>query len=277
MRNDNRTPHRFHRNCGRFPPMTDNHGAVFIGIDTLLTPNRDEYGPVDRNDRPGRSDHAPTAPNPARGKTNASDHPEPRRPPTNPAVPPAHRTENRETVAIRTKARQEIIMSAARLLVISDNTGQATISVIVPVKNEAENLPLLIDRLLPVLHGLGRSFEVIIVNDGSTDDSLRVLRELAASHPELRVIDLARNYGQTAAMMAGIDHARGDIIVPIDADLQNDPADIPRLLAKLDEGYDVVSGWRKDRRDAAIRRNFVSSVANFAISRISGVRLHDYG
>ena len=94
---------------------------------------------------------------------------------------------------------------------------------------------------------------------------------------ELRVIDLARNYGQTAAMMAGIDHARGSIIVPIDADLQNDPADIPRLLAKLDEGYDVVSGWRQNRQDATIRRNFVSNVANKLISRLSGVRLHDYG
>jgi len=151
------------------------------------------------------------------------------------------------------------------------------ISVIVPAKNEAQNLPVLLERLFPVLHGLGRSFEVIVVNDGSTDDSLRVLRALAAIHPELRAIDLARNYGQTAAMMAGFDHSSGDIIVPIDADLQNDPADIPKLLAKLEEGYDVVSGWRKNRRDAAIRRNFVSRVANGLISRISGVHLHDYG
>jgi dolichol-phosphate mannosyltransferase len=104
-----------------------------------------------------------------------------------------------------------------------------------------------------------------------------VLRDLAASHCELRVIDLARNYGQTAAMMAGFDHSRGDIIIPIDADLQNDPADIPALLAKLAEGYDVVSGWRKDRRDAAIRRNFVSRVANAVISKLSNVHLHDYG
>jgi glycosyltransferase involved in cell wall biosynthesis len=118
---------------------------------------------------------------------------------------------------------------------------------------------------------------VIVVNDGSSDGSMRVLRALAAVHRDLRVIDLARNYGQTAAMMAGIDHARGDILVPIDADLQNDPADIPLLLAKLDEGYDVVSGWRKDRQDAAIRRNFVSRVANSLISRLSGVHLHDYG
>jgi glycosyltransferase involved in cell wall biosynthesis len=115
------------------------------------------------------------------------------------------------------------------------------------------------------------------VNDGSKDDTIGVLRGLAAARPRLKVIDLARNYGQTAAMMAGFDHARGDIIVPIDADLQNDPADIPVLLAKLEEGYDVVSGWRKNRQDAAIKRNFVSRVANRAISWLSGVHLHDYG
>jgi glycosyltransferase involved in cell wall biosynthesis len=151
------------------------------------------------------------------------------------------------------------------------------ISVIVPAKNEAKNLPILIARLLATMRGLGQPFEVIVVNDGSTDDSLSILRALAAINPEVRAIDLARNYGQTAAMMAGFDHATGNIIVPIDADLQNDPADIPRLLAKLAEGYDVVSGWRQDRQDAAIRRNFVSRVANRVISRISGVYLHDYG
>lgn len=155
--------------------------------------------------------------------------------------------------------------------------GSLAISVIVPAKNEAQNLPVLIGRLFPILHGLGQPFEVIVVNDGSTDDSLEVLRALAAVHSELRVIDLARNYGQTAAMMAAIDHSRGDIIVPIDADLQNDPADIPRLIAKLSEGYDVVSGWRKDRQDAAIKRNLVSRIANGLISRLSGVHLHDYG
>ncbi len=157
------------------------------------------------------------------------------------------------------------------------NTTRVDISVIVPAKNEEKNLPILIERLFAVLRGIGQRFEVIVVNDGSTDGSMRVLRVLTATHRELRVIDLARNYGQTAAMMAGIDHARGEVIVPIDADLQNDPADIPRLLAKLEEGYDVVSGWRKDRQDAAIRRNFVSRVANKAISRLSGVHLHDYG
>ena len=151
------------------------------------------------------------------------------------------------------------------------------LSVIVPAKNEERNLPVLIERLFSVLRGLGRAFEVIVVNDGSTDGSLRVLRALAGSYPELRVIDLARNYGQTAAIMAGFDHAIGDIIVPIDADLQNDPADIPLLLAKLDEGYDVVSGWRKNRQDAAISRNFISRIANTVISNLSGVHLHDYG
>jgi len=161
----------------------------------------------------------------------------------------------------------------------SSTAAQAriTVSVIIPAKNEEKNLPVLIERLFSVLSELGKPFEVIAVNDGSTDGSLRVLRALTAVHQELRVIDLARNYGQTAAMMAGIDHARGSIIVPIDADLQNDPADIPRLLAKLDEGYDVVSGWRQNRQDATIRRNFVSNVANKLISRLSGVRLHDYG
>jgi dolichol-phosphate mannosyltransferase len=155
--------------------------------------------------------------------------------------------------------------------------GVLSISVIIPAKNEAENLPVLAERLLPVLRGLGWPFEVIVVNDGSMDGTLPVLRALAAAHPEFRVIDLARNYGQTAALMAGLDHALGDIIVPIDADLQNDPADIPLLLAKLEEGYDVVSGWRRHRRDATIRRNFLSRVANVIISRLSGVRLHDYG
>jgi glycosyltransferase involved in cell wall biosynthesis len=151
------------------------------------------------------------------------------------------------------------------------------ISVVVPAKNEEGNLLVLAERLFAVMHGLGSPFEVIVVNDGSTDGTLCLLRTLAAIHPELRVVDLARNYGQTAALMAGIDHAQGDIIVPIDADLQNDPADIPRLLAKLSEGYDVVSGWRRDRKDAAIRRNLPSRVANAIISRLSGVHLHDYG
>src|SRR5215469_13276223 len=146
------------------------------------------------------------------------------------------------------------------------------LSVITPIYNEEKNIPILVDQLLAVLQTLQRPFEIIAINDGSRDGSLAELRKQAALHPELKVVDFRRNYGQTAAIMAGIDHASGSVIMSIDADLQNDPQDIPNLLAKLDEGFDVVSGWRKDRQDAAMR-NFVSRVANWVISRISGVRL----
>jgi glycosyltransferase involved in cell wall biosynthesis len=118
---------------------------------------------------------------------------------------------------------------------------------------------------------------VIFVNDGSTDNSAEILEQLAAENPAIKLVHFRRNFGQTAAMMAGLDFSSGDVIVPIDADLQNDPKDIPLLLEKLDEGYDLVSGWRKDRKDSKISRNFPSWVANKLISRISGVRLHDYG
>lgn len=151
------------------------------------------------------------------------------------------------------------------------------VSVVIPVFNEADSLPDLLVRLLAVLRRLGRPFEIIAVNDGSSDCSLSVLRRLASTTPELKVIDFRRNYGQTAAMMAGIDHAGGGIIVPIDADLQNDPEDIPALLDKIDQGFDVVSGWRQDRKDAPWQRNLVSRWANKLISMISGVRLNDYG
>ena len=151
------------------------------------------------------------------------------------------------------------------------------VSVLVPIYNEEQNLPPLLAQLLPVLDGLGKSFEIVAVNDGSSDGSLQELRRAANERPEIKIVDFRRNFGQTAALMAAIDHASGSVMVAIDADLQNDPSDIPQLLEKLDEGYDVVSGWRKDRQDAAIRRNFVSRTANRIISRISGVRLHDYG
>ncbi len=151
------------------------------------------------------------------------------------------------------------------------------ISVIIPVFNEEASLPLLVPKIVSALEPLGSPFEIVAVNDGSSDHSTSVLAELAAHEPRLKVINLARNFGQTAAMMAGFDHSQGSIIVPIDADLQNDPNDIPRLLAKLDEGFDVVSGWRRFRKDAVIRRNFLSRCANWLISRLSGVRLHDYG
>jgi glycosyltransferase involved in cell wall biosynthesis len=163
----------------------------------------------------------------------------------------------------------------------SQTHTQATVrdrlSVIVPIYNEEGNIALLMQRLFAVLRELNRPFEVIAVNDGSADGSIDVLRREAENRPELKVVKLSRNYGQTAAMMAGIDHSNGEIIVAIDADLQNDPNDIPRLLSKLDEGYDVVSGWRADRKDARFSRNLVSRVANRVISYISAVPLHDYG
>jgi dolichol-phosphate mannosyltransferase len=151
------------------------------------------------------------------------------------------------------------------------------ISVIVPVYNESESLPILVAKLATVLDGEGLNFEIIAVNDGSKDGSAAVLAAIAAKEPRLKVINFARNFGQTAAIMAGFEHSCGTIIVPIDADLQNDPADIPRLLAKLAEGFDVVSGWRRDRQDAAVKRNFLSRCANWIISQFSGVQLHDYG
>jgi dolichol-phosphate mannosyltransferase len=159
---------------------------------------------------------------------------------------------------------------------MSENPISA-LSVVVPVFNEAESLPRLLSTLTDVLGGLPYSYEIILVNDGSIDNSLAVMRDFGATHPEVKVVDFRRNYGQTAALMAGIDHASNEVVVMIDADLQNDPTDIPRLLAKLNEGYDVVSGWRKDRKDAQIRRNWVSRMANKLISRVSGVRLNDYG
>jgi glycosyltransferase involved in cell wall biosynthesis len=151
------------------------------------------------------------------------------------------------------------------------------LSVILPVYNEAPNLEQLNLKLTDALERLSRSYEVIYIDDGSTDRSLAMLREIAARDSRVRVISLRRNYGQTAAMSAGIDHSRGQILIPMDADLQNDPADIDRLLEKLEEGYDVVSGWRKDRKDAWLTRQLPSRLANRLASRLSGVELHDYG
>ena len=151
------------------------------------------------------------------------------------------------------------------------------LSVVIPVYNEESSLRRLYDRTTAALHQLNRPYEILFVNDGSSDGSLQVLSELATTDPCVRVVNFRRNFGQTAAMMAGIDFAQGEIIVPMDGDLQNDPADIQALIAKLDEGYDVVSGWRKDRQDAALKRNLPSWIANRLISWISGVHLHDYG
>src|SRR6476619_6603886 len=156
-------------------------------------------------------------------------------------------------------------------------TESPDISVFLPVFNEEPNLLPLHAKLNEALKTLGRSAEIIYVDDGSTDGSLRILREIADLDPRVRVVALRRNYGQTAAMAAGIDAAKGKVLIPMDADLQNDPADIGRLLEKLDEGYDVVSGWRKNRKDKMVTRKIPSMIANRLISWIGGVPLHDYG
>jgi glycosyltransferase involved in cell wall biosynthesis len=155
-----------------------------------------------------------------------------------------------------------------------------TISVVVACYDEAESLPALIPALDAAVADLvrrGFEAEVILVDDGSTDGSAARLREFTKSRPHLRVLRLARNFGQTAALQAGFLAARGDVVVPLDADLQNDPADIPNLIEKLDQGYDVVSGWRKRRKDGALNRRLPSWLANALISLVSGVSLHDFG
>ena len=151
------------------------------------------------------------------------------------------------------------------------------LSLFLPVLDEAENLRPMHARISEALDSLGKTAEVIYVDDGSTDKSLEILREIADADARVRVVSLRRNYGQTAAMSAGIDAARGQILIPMDADLQNDPKDILRLLDKLNEGFDVVSGWRKNRKDTLIMRKIPSWIANFVISKIGGVPLHDYG
>lgn len=151
------------------------------------------------------------------------------------------------------------------------------LSVLVPVFNEEESLPRLYEKLVSALDSLGRSWEAILVDDGSSDSSWQLLTEMSARDKRIRCVRFVRNFGQTAALAAGIDFARGEIIIPMDADLQNDPVDITRLLDKLDEGFDVVSGWRKERQDEFFTRLIPSWTANKVISVISGVRLHDYG
>jgi len=157
----------------------------------------------------------------------------------------------------------------------SDNSVE--ISILVPLYNEEENVSFLAKGLDKVMSELGRSFEILFIDDGSTDATFSSLCGIAGENPNVRVISFKRNFGQTSAMSAGIDYSRGQIIIPMDGDLQNDPRDIPLLLDKLDEGYDVVSGWRRKRKDRALSRILPSLIANKIISLISGVSLHDYG
>ncbi len=151
------------------------------------------------------------------------------------------------------------------------------LSVVVPIHNEVESLPSLVEEIATALQTTDLNYEILCVDDGSTDGSTELLKQMAGDRTDLRAIILRRNYGQTAAMSAGFSHAQGEVIVTLDGDLQNDPADIPMLLAKLEEGYDLVSGWRKNRQDATLTRLLPSKVANWLIGQVTGVKLHDYG
>ena len=151
------------------------------------------------------------------------------------------------------------------------------LSVVVPLFNEQDSVRPLVQQLLAAVRPLGLHFELVLVDDGSQDRTAAVLSELSHSVPELVAVLLRRNYGQTAAMAAGFDASRGDVIVTLDGDLQNDPADIPLLLAQINQGFDLVSGWRHQRQDAALSRLLPSKLANLLIANVTGVRLHDYG
>ncbi|MBN2317303.1 MAG: glycosyltransferase family 2 protein [Sedimentisphaerales bacterium] len=156
------------------------------------------------------------------------------------------------------------------------DTHSPEISVVVPVFDEEDNLRPLYEQITRTLAD-GHSYEILFVDDGSRDGSFDVLKELQKADDKIRVIRFRKNFGQTAALSAGFEHARGEIIIALDADLQNDPADIPKMVAQLNEGFDVVSGWRKKRHDKALTRRLPSRIANGLISRITGVKLHDFG
>ena len=155
--------------------------------------------------------------------------------------------------------------------------SKIALSIVVPIYNEEESLPFLVNQLLEVLQHMEETFELVLVNDGSSDNSAEVIRKLSVEIPELVGVLLRKNYGQTAAMAAGFDMASGEIVVTLDGDLQNDPKDIPLLVNKIRDGFDLVSGWRYRRQDAAISRKLPSKIANRLIGKVTGVRLNDYG
>ncbi len=155
--------------------------------------------------------------------------------------------------------------------------SNVALSIVVPIYNEEESLPFLVNQLLEVLQPMEETFELVLVNDGSSDNSAEVIRKLSFDIPELVGVLLRKNYGQTAAMAAGFDISSGEIVVTLDGDLQNDPADIPILINKIRDGFDLVSGWRYRRQDAAISRKLPSKIANRLIGKVTGVRLNDYG
>lgn len=151
------------------------------------------------------------------------------------------------------------------------------LSIVLPIYNEEENISILYDKLIAVLKQMNLEYEILCVNDGSSDNSLTALKKISLVDKNVKIINFKNNFGQTAAMSAGIKYSQGDIIIPMDADLQNDPADIPRFLEKIKEGFDVVSGWRKDRKDGLLLRKIPSWLANWLIGQITGVKIHDYG
>ncbi len=155
--------------------------------------------------------------------------------------------------------------------------GNIDISIVIPVYNEEESIPHLAESLATVLEKLGRKYEVLLVDDGSKDKSYERLAEIHKKNKNFKIISFRRNYGQTQAMRAGFDNATGDIIITLDADMQNDPRDIPAILKKMEEGYDIVSGWRKNRQDKLFSRRMPSVIANRLISRLFNVHIHDYG
>jgi glycosyltransferase involved in cell wall biosynthesis len=157
------------------------------------------------------------------------------------------------------------------------STVEADLSIVVPIHNEVESLPKLLEAIATTLQATSLSYEIICVDDGSSDGSTALLQEQARERSDLRAVILRRNYGQTAAIAAGFNHAQGRVFVTLDGDLQNDPADIPLLVLKLKEGYDMVSGWRKNRQDDALTRLLPSKIANWLIGKVTGVKLHDYG
>jgi glycosyltransferase involved in cell wall biosynthesis len=179
--------------------------------------------------------------------------------------------------AFQTNERDMDAIATHSPAVQADKASRPYVSIVVPIYNEEESIPMLYSRLTTALEQLGLPYEILAADDGSRDGSFALLRELAQTDHRLRVIRFRRNFGQTAAFAAGFARARGDVVITIDADLQNDPADIGKLLAKVDEGYDVVSGWRERRQDPFINRRLPSMIANRLISWATGVYLHDYG
>ena len=151
------------------------------------------------------------------------------------------------------------------------------LSIVIPLLNEEENIPLLYEELSEVFSNRNEKHEIIFIDDGSTDKSLQILRDIQEKDKNVVIVSFRKNFGQTAAMAAGFDYARGDVIITMDADLQNDPHDIPKLLEQIEAGNDVVTGWRFDRKDTFINRRLPSIIANKIISKTTGVNLHDYG